>query len=148
MTKKVEKKTAAKPPKKGPAQASSPKAGKKLPAETAITAAAAATPTLGPDGNPLPIDPDQQEALEEQMEAQAAGANAGLGMEDESAAKAAQGAEVSTSLKNFRHHPDMENFYRFIYENDLRFEALEIIDKILAEKQARRKLKLTKAMAH
>ncbi len=25
--------------------------------------------------------------------------------------------------KNFRNHPDMENFFRFIYENDLRLEA-------------------------
>lgn len=34
--------------------------------------------------------------------------------------------------KNFRNHPDMENFYRFIYENDLRIEALQIIDNMLA----------------
>lgn len=37
--------------------------------------------------------------------------------------------------KNFRHHPDMENFYRFIHENDLRTEALEIIDAILDQRQ-------------
>lgn len=39
--------------------------------------------------------------------------------------------EVTISLKNFRHHPDMENFYRFIYESDLRFEALAIFDQLL-----------------
>lgn len=47
-------------------------------------------------------------------------------------------AEENTSSsgvpKNFRNHPDMENFFRFIYENDLRIEALEIIDGILVNR--------------
>ena len=38
--------------------------------------------------------------------------------------------------KNFRNHPDMENFYRFIYEHDLRLEALQIIDEMLIQRQA------------
>ena len=42
----------------------------------------------------------------------------------------------------------MENFYRFIYENDLRFEALEIMDEILTEKRARKSLKLAKSKAN
>ncbi len=33
------------------------------------------------------------------------------------------------TMKNFRNHPDIENFYRFIFENDLRLEALEIIGR-------------------
>ncbi len=57
-------------------------------------------------------------------------------------------AETNSSLKNFRHHPDMENFYRFIYENDLRFEALAIIDDILIEKNNKKILKGAKAQAH
>lgn len=40
--------------------------------------------------------------------------------------------------KNFRNHPDMENFFRFIYDNDLRVEALEIIDQIIVQRAARR----------
>ena len=44
------------------------------------------------------------------------------------AAAAANADTAAGSLKNFRHHPDIENFYRFIYENDLRYEGLEIID--------------------
>ncbi len=40
--------------------------------------------------------------------------------------------------KNFRNHPDMENFFRFIYENDLRFEALGIIDEIISARAIRR----------
>lgn len=49
--------------------------------------------------------------------------------------------EPSTPMtpKNFRNHPDMENFFRFIYENDLRIEALHIIDEIIVQRQARRK---------
>jgi hypothetical protein len=46
--------------------------------------------------------------------------------------------ELSASFKNFRHHPDMENFYRFIFENDLRVEALAIVDEIMREKLQKR----------
>ena len=58
------------------------------------------------------------------------------------------GTESSVSFKNFRHHPDMENFYRFVYENDLRYEALGIIDQMLGEKLARREIKAAKSKAH
>lgn len=48
-----------------------------------------------------------------------------------------QTAAAMTS-KNFRNHPDMENFFRFIHDNDLRIEALQIIDQIIVERKARR----------
>ena len=32
--------------------------------------------------------------------------------------------------KNFRQQADMEAFYRFVHENDLREQALEILDKV------------------
>ncbi len=32
--------------------------------------------------------------------------------------------------KNFRQQADMEAFYRFVHENDLRDEALQILDKV------------------
>ena len=54
----------------------------------------------------------------------------------------------SGNLKNFRHHPEMENFYRFVYENDLRFEALEIINEVLTEKRARKQMKKKKSTTH
>jgi hypothetical protein len=47
-------------------------------------------------------------------------------------------AQAPMTTKNFRNHPDMENFFRFIYENDLRLEALEIIDQIISERKNRR----------
>ena len=38
--------------------------------------------------------------------------------------------------KNFRQQADMEAFYRFVHENDLREEALVIFDQVRAEKHA------------
>lgn len=43
--------------------------------------------------------------------------------------------ESNLSFKNFRHHPELENFYRFIYENDLRFEAVALLDRVLASRR-------------
>ncbi len=36
--------------------------------------------------------------------------------------------------KNFRNHPDIENFFRFIFENDLREESLLMLDEMLTRK--------------
>lgn len=80
---------------------------------------------------------DQDEI--EEAEDEAAASKGGGGSSSDAALAAASGAgEMSASFKNFRHHPDMENFYRFIFENDLRHEALSIIDRIMVEKIARR----------
>lgn len=86
--------------------------------------------------------------LEEQEEA--AAAEGGQGGNAAALAAANSTGEMSASFKNFRHHPDMENFYRFIYENDLRQEALAIIDQIILEKQQRKILKAppTKTSSH
>jgi len=54
----------------------------------------------------------------------------------------------SGAMKTFRHHPEIENFYRFIYENDLRFEALGIMDEHMKEKQARKAIKSAKSKVH
>ena len=78
-----------------------------------------------------------QDELEEQEDA-AAEAAGGSGGGNAAALAAAGGTEMSASFKNFRHHPDMENFYRFIYENDLRHEALAIIDDIIRDKQSKK----------
>ena len=43
------------------------------------------------------------------------------------------------SLKKFRQSPEMEGFYRFIYENDLRIETFEIIDRISQKRRVGRK---------
>ncbi len=44
--------------------------------------------------------------------------------------------DIPSSLKKFRQSPEIEGFYRFIYENDLRIETFEIIDKISQKRQA------------
>ncbi len=42
-----------------------------------------------------------------------------------------QSESVPTSLKKFRQSPEIEGFYRFIYENDLQKEASEILEQIV-----------------
>jgi len=90
------------------------------------------------------MDPDEAEEQEEAAAVSRSDAGAG----DAALAAASSTGEMSASFKNFRHHPDMENFYRFIYENDLRHEALQIIDVIMVEKRNRKMLKTAKSQAH
>ncbi len=49
-----------------------------------------------------------------------------------------QTEQLPTSPQKFRQSPELEGFYRFIYENDLRKEASEIIEKISAVRKAAR----------
>lgn len=42
------------------------------------------------------------------------------------------------SPKKFRESPELEGFFRFIYENDLRKEALQIIDRIALARKAKK----------
>ena len=94
------------------------------------------------------VDPDEVEAQQEAEEIAAMSSSGGGAMAGLEAASKAGGTEVSVSLKNFRHHPDMENFYRFIFENDLRFEALEILDRLFHEKELKKLTKVAKAKAN
>ena len=73
---------------------------------------------------------DAEEREDEESHSSASGGDAALA--------AAGSGEVSASFKNFRHQPDMENFYRFIFENDLRHEALAIVDEVMREKASKR----------
>jgi hypothetical protein len=43
---------------------------------------------------------------------------------------------LPTSLKKFRQSPEIEGFYRFVYENDLQHEAYEILEKIVQRRKA------------
>ena len=86
------------------------------------------------------IDPDELEEREEAEEASAHSSGNAAAL----AAAAGSPTEMSASFKNFRHHPDMENFYRFIYENDLRHEALAIIDEVMNEKHHKKQGKGSK----
>jgi hypothetical protein len=49
--------------------------------------------------------------------------------------EAAKAAAVAGGVpKNFRQQADMEAFYRFVHENDLREQALEILDKVRTQR--------------
>ncbi len=87
---------------------------------------------------------DLEELEEAEAEAATAQSSGGLSAE----AIAAASTDMSASFKNFRHHPDMENFYRFIHDNDLRQEALVILDQIMSEKHLRKAVKTAKSQAH
>jgi hypothetical protein len=62
---------------------------------------------------------------------------------DGSAIDFVQSQKVPVSPKKFRQGPELEGFYRFIFENDLRKEALQVIDRIYL---ARKALKMKKPL--
>lgn len=64
--------------------------------------------------------------------------------EDGSSIDFVQSDSLPSSLKKFRQSPEIEGFYRFIYENDLQTEAFDILDKIIDRRKA---MKSTKAAA-
>lgn len=45
---------------------------------------------------------------------------------------------LPTSMKKFRQSPEIEGFYRFIFENDLQKEAFEILDRIVMARKAKK----------
>lgn len=68
--------------------------------------------------------------------------------EDGSSIDFVQSDSLPSSLKKFRQSPEIEGFYRFIYENDLQREASDILDQIIERRKAARvKTKGAKAKA-
>ncbi len=117
------------PAKKVPAPAKAAKsAAKPAPKEASKKAAKGKAAAVTAAQPAAPTSPEGEEGADEDDMEGAAGAST----------PAVNPTEMSASFKNFRHHPDMENFYRFIYENDLRHEALAIIDQIMVEKKAKK----------
>lgn len=58
------------------------------------------------------------------------------------------GESIPTTAKKFRQSPEIEAFYRFIYENDLRMEALEVLTEIADQRKKAKELeKLEKKAA-
>lgn len=58
--------------------------------------------------------------------------------EDGSSIDFVQSDTLPSSIKKFRQSPEIEGFYRFIYENDLQREAYEILDKIILRRKNER----------
>ena len=42
---------------------------------------------------------------------------------------------LPTSMKKFRQSPEIEGFYRFVYENDLQREAYDILELIVERRK-------------
>ena len=45
-------------------------------------------------------------------------------------------SETLANPKKFRSSIEVESFYRFVHENDLRKESLEIIERIIGQRKA------------
>lgn len=56
--------------------------------------------------------------------------------EDGSSIDFVQSDSLPTSVKKFRQSPEIEGFYRFVYENDLQREGFEILEKIIHRRKA------------
>jgi hypothetical protein len=56
-----------------------------------------------------------------------------------------QSDSIPTSLKKFRQSPEIEGFYRFIYENDLQKEAFDILDRIIFHRKSKKNKKADQA---
>ncbi|EQC45543.1 hypothetical protein [Bacteriovorax sp. Seq25_V] len=54
-------------------------------------------------------------------------------------------AEAIKNTKNFRNSADIENFYRFVHENDLRFEAKKVFELIMQAINEKTKKKTRKS---
>ena len=67
--------------------------------------------------------------------------------EDGSSIDFVQSDSLPTSTKKFRQSPEIEGFYRFIFENDLQREALEILEGIIIRRKAAKKAPPAKAAA-
>ncbi len=46
---------------------------------------------------------------------------------------------TASSIRNFKNNQEVQNFYRFVYENDLRHEALKILSYYLKTRSSRKK---------
>lgn len=49
-----------------------------------------------------------------------------------------QSESIPTSVKKFRQSPEIEGFYRFVYENDLQKEVYEIMERIVQIRKAKK----------
>ena len=52
-----------------------------------------------------------------------------------------QSDSLPSSTKKFRQSPEIEGFYRFVFENDLQAEAFQILEQIIEKRKADRNVK-------
>lgn len=58
-----------------------------------------------------------------------------------------QSEGIPTSIKKFRQSPEIEGFYRFIFENDLQKEAYDILDRIINSRKLKKAKEAKEAKA-
>jgi len=121
--------------KAAPAKAAPAKAAKTEKAEKPAKGKKLSVKAAAEEPAPAPKSDEEGGGDEDLDEDEAAASSGGGGGGNAAALAAAGSSEMSASFKNFRHHPDMENFYRFIYENDLRHEALAIMNQMVQQRQ-------------
>lgn len=76
---------------------------------------------------------EAQESIESVSEGEEA-------MEQERSSAETLSSQMTTSaspasIKSFRSQPEVENFYRFVHENDLRLEASELLEAVIEKRQ-------------
>jgi hypothetical protein len=49
-----------------------------------------------------------------------------------------QSDSLPTSMKKFRQSPEIEGFYRFVFENDLQKESYDILDRIIQVRKSKK----------
>ncbi len=49
-----------------------------------------------------------------------------------------QSDSLPTSMKKFRQSPEIEGFYRFVFENDLQKESYDILDRIIQARKSKK----------
>jgi hypothetical protein len=49
-----------------------------------------------------------------------------------------QSDSLPSSTKKFRQSPEIEGFYRFVFENDLQAEAFDILEQIVEKRRSER----------
>jgi hypothetical protein len=65
--------------------------------------------------------------------------------EDGSSIDFVQSDNLPSSIKKFRQSPEIEGFYRFLFENDLQREAFDILERIIfRRRQEKAKAKVSK----
>lgn len=60
---------------------------------------------------------------------------------DGSSIKFSVSEQTPTTLRKFRQSQEIEGLYRFIFENDLQKEALEIVEGLIAHRKAEKSKK-------
>ena len=58
-----------------------------------------------------------------------------------------QSESIPTSVKKFRQSPEIEGFYKFIFENDLQKEAFAILERVVNARKSKKKSDKVEATA-